>query len=146
MTAAYHFRDLAGKGLDRRLEEMRPHFESGAIKRAPSDYRARLAYEMDVIENMGFPSYFLIVSDFIRYAREKGIAVGPGRGSAAGSIVSWVLRITEIDPLRYDLLFERFLNPERISMPDIDIDFAGAPRGGDRASRRNTGARTWRRS
>ena len=78
---------------------------------------------------MGFPSYFLIVSDFIRYARERGIAVGPGRGSAAGSIVSWALRITEIDPLRYDLLFERFLNPERISMPDIDIDFCQARRG-----------------
>ncbi len=77
----------------------------------------------------GFPSYFLIVSDFIRHAREKGIAVGPGRGSAAGSIVSWALRITEIDPLRYDLLFERFLNPERISMPDIDIDFCQARRG-----------------
>ena len=78
---------------------------------------------------MGFPSYFLIVSDFIRYAREKGISVGPGRGSAAGSIVSWALRITEIDPLQYDLLFERFLNPERISMPDIDIDFCQARRG-----------------
>ncbi len=77
---------------------------------------------------MGFPSYFLIVSDFIREAREKGIAVGPGRGSAAGSIVSWALRITEIDPLRFDLLFERFLNPERISMPDIDIDFCQARR------------------
>ena len=84
---------------------------------------------MGVIERMGFPSYFLIVSDFIREAREKGIAVGPGRGSAAGSIVSWALRITEIDPLKYDLLFERFLNPERISMPDIDIDFCQARRG-----------------
>ncbi|HLN81361.1 MAG TPA: DNA polymerase III subunit alpha, partial [Thermoanaerobaculia bacterium] len=76
-----------------------------------------------------FPSYFLIVSDFIRHARSIGISVGPGRGSAAGSIVSWALRITEIDPLRYDLLFERFLNPERISMPDIDIDFCQARRG-----------------
>jgi len=128
-TAADHFRELAGAGLERRLGEMRPHFESGAIKRSPADYRARLAYEMDVIEKMGFPSYFLIVSDFIRHARETGIAVGPGRGSAAGSIVSWALRITEIDPLRYDLLFERFLNPERISMPDIDIDFCQARRG-----------------
>src|SRR5207245_11225847 len=78
---------------------------------------------------MGFPSYFLIVSDFIRHAREKGISVGPGRGSAAGSIVSWALQITEIDPLKYDLLFERFLNPERISMPDIDIDFCQERRG-----------------
>jgi DNA polymerase-3 subunit alpha len=129
LTAAGHFRELAGKGLDLRLEEMRPHFESGAIPRKPADYRTRLAYEMDVIEKMGFPSYFLIVSDFIRYARDNGIAVGPGRGSAAGSIVSWSLRITEIDPLRYDLLFERFLNPDRISMPDIDIDFCQARRG-----------------
>ena len=95
----------------------------------PEKYRERLEYEMGVIEKMGFPSYFLIVSDFIRHAREKGIAVGPGRGSAAGSIVSWALRITDIDPLRYDLLFERFLNPERISMPDIDIDFCQARRG-----------------
>jgi DNA polymerase-3 subunit alpha len=95
----------------------------------PEKYRDRLEYEIGVIEKMGFPSYFLIVSDFIRYARENRIAVGPGRGSAAGSIVSWALRITEIDPLRYDLLFERFLNPERISMPDIDIDFCQARRG-----------------
>ena len=129
LTAAEHFRRLAQEGLDRRLDEMAPHFASGAIKRAPEKYQARLDYEMDVIEKMGFPSYFLIVSDFIRHARENGIAVGPGRGSAAGSIVSWALRITEIDPLRYDLLFERFLNPDRISMPDIDIDFCQARRG-----------------
>src|SRR5262249_56613353 len=88
-----------------------------------------LGYECGLIERMGVPSYLLIVSDFIREAREQGIAVGPGRGSAAGSIVSWALRITEIDPLKYDLLFERFLNPERISMPDIDIDFCQARRG-----------------
>jgi DNA polymerase-3 subunit alpha len=85
--------------------------------------RERLAYELDVITRMGFASYFLIVWDFIRYAREQGIPVGPGRGSAAGSIVAYVLRISDVDPLRYDLLFERFLNPERISMPDIDTDF-----------------------
>ncbi len=128
-TAAQHFRELARKGLDRRLETMKPHFDSGAIKRPREQYLQRIEYEMDVIEKMGFPSYFLIVSDFIRHARETGIAVGPGRGSAAGSIVSWALEITEIDPLRYDLLFERFLNPERISMPDIDIDFCQARRG-----------------
>ncbi|MGH9442608.1 MAG: DNA polymerase III subunit alpha, partial [Thermoanaerobaculia bacterium] len=107
MTAAGHFRDLAKKGLDRRLLQMKPHFESGAIKRPREQYLQRIEYEMDVIEKMGFPSYFLIVSDFIRHARDTGIAVGPGRGSAAGSIVSWALEITEIDPLRYDLLFER---------------------------------------
>src|SRR5712691_1289907 len=123
---ADYFRDLAREGLERRLAED-IGVPSGSIP--VEKYRERLEYEIGVIEKMGFPSYFLIVSDFIREAREKGIAVGPGRGSAAGSIVSWALRITEIDPLRYDLLFERFLNPERISMPDIDIDFCQARRG-----------------
>jgi DNA polymerase III subunit alpha len=87
-------------------------------------HEERLDYELGVIERMGFSDYFLIVWDFICYAREKGIAVGPGRGSAAGSLVAYVLYITDIDPLKYKLLFERFLNPERISMPDIDIDFS----------------------
>ncbi|NIV48433.1 MAG: DNA polymerase III subunit alpha, partial [Gammaproteobacteria bacterium] len=82
-----------------------------------------LLQEINIIRQMGFPGYFLIVWDFIRYARENGIPVGPGRGSAAGSLVAYCLRITDIDPLQYDLLFERFLNPERVSMPDIDIDF-----------------------
>jgi DNA polymerase III subunit alpha len=126
---ADYFRDLAREGLARRLSELAAESPAGAERIAPEKYRERLEYEIGVIEKMGFPSYFLIVSDFIRHAREKGIAVGPGRGSAAGSIVSWALRITEIDPLRYDLLFERFLNPERISMPDIDIDFCQARRG-----------------
>src|SRR5207249_2787175 len=85
---------------------------------------ARLAHELAVIEKMGFAGYFLVVWDFIRYAREHGIAVGPGRGSSAGSLVAYCLAITDIDPIRYDLLFERFLNPGRKSMPDIDIDFA----------------------
>ena len=85
--------------------------------------RAQLRYEMDVIEQMGFVDYFLIVSDFIGYAKRKGIPVGPGRGSAAGSMVSYCLNITDIDPLKYSLYFERFLNPERVTMPDIDIDF-----------------------
>jgi len=89
----------------------------------------RLEYELGVIKQMGYSGYFLIVWDFIRYAREQGIYVGPGRGSAAGSIVAYVLRITDIDPLKYDLLFERFLNPERVSMPDIDIDFCYERRG-----------------
>lgn len=93
-------------------------------KQADSAVRERLDYELDVISRMGFADYFLIVWDFIRYARERGIAVGPGRGSAAGSLVAYVLQITNIDPVKYKLLFERFLNPERISMPDIDVDFS----------------------
>ncbi|MBV6417985.1 MAG: DNA polymerase III subunit alpha [Steroidobacteraceae bacterium] len=89
----------------------------------PGRYRARLATELDVICQMGFAGYFLIVADFIRWARGHGVPVGPGRGSGAGSVVAWALGITDIDPLRYDLLFERFLNPERVSMPDFDVDF-----------------------
>jgi DNA polymerase-3 subunit alpha len=88
----------------------------------------RLNFELDIIHSMGFDTYFLIVHDFIDYAKKKGIMVGPGRGSAAGSIISYVLRITDLDPLKYGLLFERFLNPERISMPDIDVDFADSRR------------------
>ena len=98
----------------------------GFKKRYPDDdgrLRKRMEYELSVIEHMGYVDYFLIVWDYINFAREHGIAVGPGRGSAAGSIVSYALRITDIDPIAYDLLFERFLNPERISMPDIDVDF-----------------------
>jgi DNA polymerase-3 subunit alpha len=91
--------------------------------------KARLMFELDVIQKMGYSSYFLIVWDFISYARQNGIAVGPGRGSAAGSIVAYLLGITNIDPLKYGLLFERFLNPERVSMPDIDIDFCYEKRG-----------------
>src|SRR5690625_809788 len=88
------------------------------------DVRNRLTYELEVIQSMGFSDYFLIVWDFVQYAKNSNILVGPGRGSAAGSIVAFILGITEVDPLKYNLLFERFLNPERISMPDIDIDFA----------------------
>jgi DNA polymerase-3 subunit alpha len=90
----------------------------------PAEALERVDMELDVIDGMGFNAYFLIVWDFVKYAKENGIAVGPGRGSAAGSIVSYCLAITDIDPLEYDLLFERFLNPERVSMPDIDIDFS----------------------
>ena len=90
----------------------------------PAEAMERADYELDVIERMGFSGYFLIVWDFVKYAKDSGIAVGPGRGSAAGSIVAYCLQITDVDPLRYDLLFERFLNPERVSMPDIDIDFS----------------------
>jgi DNA polymerase-3 subunit alpha len=109
--------EVANHGLERRLE--RPTTR----RHDPRDYRARLATELEIIDKMGFPGYFLVVWDFIRFSRERGIPVGPGRGSAAGSVVSWALGITDIDPLEHDLLFERFLNPERISMPDIDIDF-----------------------
>jgi len=100
--------------------------EEGLLKRYPDTHekhRARLEYELGVINSMGFTDYFLIVSDFIRYAKTKGIPVGPGRGSAAGSVVAYCLEITNIDPIRFDLLFERFLNPERVTMPDIDVDF-----------------------
>jgi DNA polymerase-3 subunit alpha len=90
----------------------------------PAEAVERMAMELDVIDRMGFNAYFLIVWDFVKFAKENGIAVGPGRGSAAGSLVSYCLAITDVDPLRYDLLFERFLNPERVSMPDIDIDFS----------------------
>ena len=92
-------------------------------------YREQLAYELDMIEKMGFTDYFLIVSDFVRYAKGAGIPVGPGRGSAAGSMVSYCLHITDIDPMQYSLYFERFLNPERVSMPDIDMDFGDVRRG-----------------
>ena len=90
---------------------------------AHPEYMQQLEYEIDMIEKMGFTDYFLIVWDFINYARSQGIVVGPGRGSGAGSIVAYCMYITQLDPLRYSLLFERFLNPERVSMPDIDVDF-----------------------
>jgi DNA polymerase-3 subunit alpha len=106
----------AGEGLRRRMRAVTPA--------APvADYEARLAFELGVIEQMGFPGYFLIVADFIQWAKRNGIPVGPGRGSGAGSLVAWALTITDLDPIRYGLLFERFLNPERVSMPDFDIDF-----------------------
>ncbi len=119
----------AREGLEQRLNERRGASD-GERQGIPDElYRERLTYELDVIERMGFASYFLVVWDFIRYAREAGIPVGPGRGSSAGSLVSYALRITDIDPIRYGLLFERFLNPERKSMPDIDIDFCMRRRG-----------------
>ncbi len=107
---------------------LRARVEEGLALRygepAPAEARERAEMELEVIHRMGFDAYFLIVWDFIAYAKRSGIAVGPGRGSAAGSIVAYCLQITDVDPLRYDLLFERFLNPERVSMPDIDIDFS----------------------
>src|SRR5262249_18495764 len=108
----------AEAGLAARLaaEPLAPGF-------ARADYEKRLAYEVDVIARMKYPGYFLIVADFIKWAKSNGIPVGPGRGSGAGSVVAWALTITDLDPLRFGLLFERFLNPERVSMPDFDIDF-----------------------
>src|SRR5690606_28355162 len=93
-----------------------------AIATLPEDILQRAEFELGVIDNMGFNGYFLIVQDFINWGKDQGIVFGPGRGSAAGSIVAFATRITELDPIKYDLLFERFLNPDRISMPDIDID------------------------
>src|SRR5260370_38375838 len=91
----------------------------GEIKRTFEEYEKRLSHEIEVIKRMGYAGYFLIVWDFVRYAKDHGIPVGPGRGSSAGSLVAYCLGITDIDPLRYNLFFERFLNPERVSMPDI---------------------------
>ncbi len=113
-----HIRELARQGLRDRLE-LAPLAENHTL----GDYEARLERELDVIIEMGFPGYFLIVADFINWAKQHGIPVGPGRGSGAGSLVAWALKITDLDPLQFDLLFERFLNPERVSMPDFDIDF-----------------------
>jgi DNA polymerase-3 subunit alpha len=109
-------RRQANAGLQARLAVI-PHAVT------PEDYQKRLDFELDIIEGMGFPGYFLIVADFIKWAKDHSIPVGPGRGSGAGSLVAYALTITDLDPLRYALLFERFLNPERVSMPDFDIDF-----------------------
>ena len=117
MTKAEYLRALCQKGLEERYPD------------TYQEHQERLDYELSTIENMGYVEYFLIVWDFINYARSKGIMVGPGRGSAAGSIVAYTLRITDIDPVKYGLIFERFLNPERVSMPDIDIDFCYERRG-----------------
>ena len=110
-------RAMAIEGLDRRMDAMAA--DAGTRAR----YRERLDYELSVIVSMGFAGYFLIVADFIQWAKAQGIPVGPGRGSGAGSVAAWALTITDLDPIRFDLLFERFLNPERVSMPDFDIDF-----------------------
>jgi len=118
-NADEYLRHLSAEGLAERY----PAEKAGGGEKW-QEIRQRLDYELDVIIQMGFSGYFLIVEDFIRWAREQGIPVGPGRGSGAGSVVAYALRITDIDPFRYGLLFERFLNPERVSMPDFDIDFA----------------------
>ena len=115
---AAELRREAEKGLTRRINTL-----GLASGRTIEDYRERLDFELGVIEGMRYPGYFLIVADFIQWAKSEGIPVGPGRGSGAGSLVAYALTITDLDPIRFGLLFERFLNPERVSMPDFDIDF-----------------------
>ncbi len=125
-----YFRRVVEEGFESRLEQWRDLERRGLLRFPIETYRSRLEEELATIERMRFPSYFLIVWDFIKYSREHGIPVGPGRGSSAGSLVAYCLRITDVDPIQYGLIFERFLNPERISLPDIDIDFCmrGRPR------------------
>ena len=125
-TVASYLTHLAESGLNERLakiEERRKLGHTDILYFPRDEYDKRLKLEIDVINSMGFSGYFLIVADFIKWAIQNGVPVGPGRGSGAGSLVAYVLRITDLDPLQYDLLFERFLNPERVSMPDFDIDF-----------------------
>ncbi len=120
MTMDEFFRDICRKGLDERLEII---LEGEERPEQRQEYYDRLDFELNIILQMGFPGYFLIVMDFIQWAKTHDIPVGPGRGSGAGSLVAYALKITDLDPLAYDLLFERFLNPERVSMPDFDVDF-----------------------
>ncbi|MDR3745035.1 MAG: DNA polymerase III subunit alpha [Acidobacteriaceae bacterium] len=123
-TLESYFERVCREGMEKRLATNVAHLRSkGLLKKTIDDYYARLDREIECIKSMKFPGYFMIVWDFIRFSRENGIPVGPGRGSAAGSLVAYCMEITDIDPLQNELLFERFLNPERISMPDIDIDF-----------------------
>jgi len=128
-TLDSYFEHVTRQGFARRLEVLRGLANQGRLKRSIAEYEQRLTRELAIIQQMQFSGYFLIVWDFIRYAKEHDIPVGPGRGSAAGSLVSYSMGITDIDPLQHELLFERFLNPERISMPDIDIDFCMNRRG-----------------
>ena len=129
--AAFKRKPILPKFADDEVNELRRQANEGLQNRlkiiphavTPQEYQARLDFELGIIEKMGFPGYFLIVADFIKWAKDHGIPVGPGRGSGAGSLVAYALTITDLDPLRYALLFERFLNPERVSMPDFDIDF-----------------------
>ncbi len=128
-TLEAYFEHVTRDGFARRLATLRETLARGELKHPIADYEARLAHEIEIIVKMRYPGYFLIVWDFIQYAREQNIPVGPGRGSAAGSLVAYCLRITDVDPMQLDLIFERFLNPERVSLPDIDIDFCERRRG-----------------
>jgi DNA polymerase III subunit alpha len=128
-TTDTYFEKVAREGFARRAPQLDRLAKENRLRHPLAEYERRLSAEIQMIQKMRFAGYFLIVWDFIRYARAQGVPVGPGRGSAAGSLVSYALQITDVDPLQYDLLFERFLNPERVSMPDIDIDFCMRRRG-----------------
>ncbi|MEX2270388.1 MAG: DNA polymerase III subunit alpha [Vicinamibacterales bacterium] len=128
-TADSYFEHIVREGYRARLTRLEDLSARGLLRHALDVYATRLDYEIAMIKQMKYAGYFLIVWDFIRYAREQGIPVGPGRGSAAGSLVAFALKITDVDPLHFDLIFERFLNPERVSLPDIDIDFCERRRG-----------------
>src|SRR5512133_2589011 len=128
-TLDSYFEHVTREGFSRRMAALRQIADRGGLKHGLADYEQRLSREISIIQQMRFSGYFLIVWDFIRYAKEHNIPVGPGRGSAAGALVAYSLGITDIDPLQHELLFERFLNPERVSMPDIDIDFCMNRRG-----------------
>ncbi|WDG55042.1 DNA polymerase III subunit alpha [Pseudomonas chlororaphis] len=123
MTIDEYFRKVSFDGLEERLSVLLPKDTTQDYEAKRQVYVDRLNFELDIIIQMGFPGYFLIVMDFIQWAKSNGVPVGPGRGSGAGSLVAYVQKITDLDPLAYDLLFERFLNPERVSMPDFDVDF-----------------------
>lgn len=123
MSIDDYLRLVSHEGLEERLAVLWPKETTPDYEAKRQTYLDRLKFELDIIIQMGFPGYFLIVMDFIKWAKNNGVPVGPGRGSGAGSLVAYVLKITDLDPLAYDLLFERFLNPERISMPDFDVDF-----------------------
>jgi DNA polymerase-3 subunit alpha len=130
LSADDYFEKVVRQGYERRRQQVwEPQLSRGELKQPLNDYQTRLTTEIQMIKEMGFPGYFLIVWDFVRYARQNSIPVGPGRGSAAGSLVAYCLEITDVDPLQYDLIFERFLNPGRVSLPDIDIDFCVRGRG-----------------
>src|SRR5436305_13268128 len=124
-----YFEHICRQGFAKRLETVRGLEKQGRLRYPIAEYEQRLSREIAMIQQIKFPGYFLIVWDFIRYAREHSIPVGPGRGSAAGSLVAYAMQITDIDPLQNELLFERFLNPERVSLPDIDVDFCMNRRG-----------------
>jgi len=128
-TLEGYFEHVAREGFAERLERLRPLAAAGRLRHTIEEYASRLEYEIAMIRKTGYCGYFLIVWDFIRHAREQRIPVGPGRGSAAGSLAAWAMRITDVDPLDFDLIFERFLNPERVSLPDIDVDFCERRRG-----------------
>src|SRR6202011_1976928 len=128
-TAGSYFEKVVREGFASGVPALERLAQQGALRHPLSEYERRLTFEIEMIQKMRYEGYFLIVWDFIHYARTQDVPVGPGRGSAAGSLVSYALRITDVDPLQYNLLFERFLNPERISMPDIAIDFCMRRRG-----------------